>query len=94
MNKIELISEIDRKDLAVQMRKRVGDYSRVVDLLRTGGGESWTNTTDSQIRSRKNKLHFMGRRKLNNIDVFKYFLNVTILFIKRYVHVSVCYLFA
>lgn len=30
--------EIDRKDLAVQMRKRVGDYSRVVDLLRTGGG--------------------------------------------------------
>ena len=33
-------SEIDRKDLAVQMRKRVGDYSRVVDLLRTGGGKS------------------------------------------------------
>jgi WD repeat-containing protein 35 len=30
--------EIDRKDLAIQMRKRVGDYSRVVDLLRTGGG--------------------------------------------------------
>ena len=25
------------------MRKRVGDYSRVVDLLRTGGGENCTN---------------------------------------------------
>ena len=38
-NFIKFFSEIDRKDLAVQMRKRVGDYSRVVDLLRTGGGE-------------------------------------------------------
>ena len=36
---VHFCSEIDRKDLAVQMRKRVGDYSRVVDLLRTGGGE-------------------------------------------------------
>lgn len=30
--------EIDRKDLAIQMRKKVGDYSRVVQLLQTGGG--------------------------------------------------------
>lgn len=29
---------IDRKDLALQMRNRVGDYSRVVQLLQTGGG--------------------------------------------------------
>ena len=39
VNFIKFYSEIDRKDLAVQMRKRVGDYSRVVDLLRTGGGK-------------------------------------------------------
>lgn len=30
--------EIDRKDLAIAMRQKVGDYGRVVDLLRTGGG--------------------------------------------------------
>jgi hypothetical protein len=34
-------SEIDREDLAVQMRKRIGDYSRVVYLLRNGTGERW-----------------------------------------------------
>ena len=34
-------SEIDREDLAVQMRKRIGDYSRVVYLLRNGTGEEW-----------------------------------------------------
>lgn len=34
----KLHREIDRKDLAVQMRKKIGDYSKVVDLLRTGGG--------------------------------------------------------
>jgi WD repeat-containing protein 35 len=39
--------EIDRKDLAIQLRKRMGDYTRVVQLLQTGGGsdtlvrESW-----------------------------------------------------
>ena len=30
--------EIDRKDLAIQLRKRLGDYMRVVQLLQTGGG--------------------------------------------------------
>ena len=44
VNLFRLVSEIDRKDLAVQMRKRVGDYSRVVDLLRTGGGKTVTCT--------------------------------------------------
>ena len=33
-----LYREIDRKDLAIQMRKRMGDYPRVVQLLQTGGG--------------------------------------------------------
>ena len=31
--------EIDRKDLAIQLRKRLGDYMRVVQLLQTGGGD-------------------------------------------------------
>jgi WD repeat-containing protein 35 len=30
--------EIDRKDLAISFRKRVGDHMRVVQLLQTGGG--------------------------------------------------------
>ena len=30
--------EIDRKDLAIAFRKRVGDHMRVVQLLQTGGG--------------------------------------------------------
>jgi WD repeat-containing protein 35 len=42
-----ILREIDRKDLAIQLRKRLGDYTRVVQLLQTGGGndtlvrESW-----------------------------------------------------
>jgi WD repeat-containing protein 35 len=30
--------EIDRKDLAILTRKRIGDYKGVVKLLETGGG--------------------------------------------------------
>ena len=30
--------EIDRKDLAIKFRKRIGDHMRVVQLLQTGGG--------------------------------------------------------
>ena len=30
--------EIDRKDLAIQMRNRIGDYAKVVTLLQSGGG--------------------------------------------------------
>jgi WD repeat-containing protein 35 len=30
--------EIDRKDLAIAMRNRIGDYSRVIQLLQSGGG--------------------------------------------------------
>ena len=44
--------EIDRKDLAIQLRKRVGDHMRVVQLLQTGGGndrlvlEAWDRIGD------------------------------------------------
>lgn len=42
--------EIDRKDLAIQMRKKIGDYSRVVQLLQTGGGN------DSLVREAYDKI--------------------------------------
>lgn len=31
--------EIDRKDLAIQLRERMGDWSRVVQLVQNGGGD-------------------------------------------------------
>lgn len=30
--------EIDRKDLAIQLRNRLGDHLRAMQLLQTGGG--------------------------------------------------------
>lgn len=44
--------EIDRKDLAIQLRKKVGEYPRVVSLLQSGGGndelarEAWDRIGD------------------------------------------------
>lgn len=51
--------EIDRKDLAIQLRKRSGDYVRVVQLLQTGGG------SDRQINEALNTLgeHYADRFK-------------------------------
>lgn len=51
--------EIDRKDLAIQLRKRLGDYSRVVQLLQTGGGN------DSLVREAWDKIgeHYSDRLK-------------------------------
>jgi len=51
--------EIDRKDLAIQLRKRLGDYSRVVQLLQTGGGN------DSLVRDAWDKIgeHYADRLK-------------------------------
>jgi WD repeat-containing protein 35 len=34
-----LYREIDRKDLAIELRMRLGDWLRVVQLLQTGGGD-------------------------------------------------------
>ena len=42
--------DIDRKDLAIALRRRIGDYSRVVQLLQTGGGN------DKQIRDAFDKI--------------------------------------
>jgi len=51
--------EIDRKDLAIQMRQKIGDYLRVVQLLQTGGGN------DSLIREGFDKIgeYFADRFK-------------------------------
>lgn len=44
--------DIDRKDLAIQLRNRLGDFTRVVQLLQTGGGndnlirDSWDKIGD------------------------------------------------
>jgi len=60
--------EIDRKDLAIQMRKRIGDYPRVVQLLQTGGGndqlmrEAWDG-----IKSVSSMLTGSNGGKLCNI---------------------------
>eukprot|EP00736_Rhodelphis_marinus_P014135 Rmarinus@m.4538 len=35
----ELYMELDRKDLAVELRMRMGDWFRVVDLVQAGGGD-------------------------------------------------------
>ena len=50
---------IDRKDLALQMRNRIGDYSRVVQILQTGGG------TDKLIREAWDRIgdHYSDRYK-------------------------------
>lgn len=50
---------IDRKDLALQMRTKIGDYSRVVQLLQTGGGN------DKLIRSAWDHIgdHYSDRYK-------------------------------
>lgn len=42
--------DIDRKDLAIQLRKRLGDYMKVVQLLQTGGGN------DSLVREAWDKI--------------------------------------
>lgn len=51
--------EIDRKDLAIALRKRLGDYSRVVQLLQTGGGN------DALVREAWDKIgeHYADRLK-------------------------------
>jgi WD repeat-containing protein 35 len=63
LNKIDeaetIYREIDRKDLAIQLRKRLGDYSRVVQLLQTGGGN------DALVREAWDKIgeHYADRLK-------------------------------
>jgi WD repeat-containing protein 35 len=51
--------EIDRKDLAIQLRKRLNDYNRVVQLLQTGGGN------DKLIREAWDQIgfHYADRMK-------------------------------
>lgn len=51
--------EIDRKDLAIQLRKRLGDDMRVVQLLQTGGGN------DKLVREAWDSIgfHYVDRMK-------------------------------
>ena len=51
--------EIDRKDLALQLHKRLGDYHRLVQLLQSGGGD------DSMVSDVYDKIgeHYADRLK-------------------------------
>jgi WD repeat-containing protein 35 len=54
-----LYREIDRKDLAIALRKSLGDYPRVIQLLQTGGGN------DKLIQTAYNSIadYYYDRRK-------------------------------
>jgi WD repeat-containing protein 35 len=68
--------EIDRKDLAIQMRTRVGDYGRVVDLLRTGEGsdllmkEAWNRVGEQHAEKfqwNKAAQYFVHSKNLESL---------------------------
>jgi WD repeat-containing protein 35 len=66
--------EIDRKDLAIQMRKRICDYPRVVQLLQTGGGndhlmrEAWDKIAEQYADRFKWKKASQYFRQSRNIE--------------------------
>ena len=69
--------EIDRKDLAIQMRKRIGDYPRVVQLLQTGGGndllmrEAWDKIGEQyadRFKWRKASQYFRQSRNMERLS--------------------------
>lgn len=69
--------EIDRKDLAIQMRKRIGDYPRVVQLLQTGGGndllmrEAWDKIGEQyadKFKWRKASQYFRQSRNMERLS--------------------------
>lgn len=59
--------EIDRKDLAIQLRKRLGDYNGVAKLLQTGGGD------DSLMRDVADKIGEYYADRLNWKKAAEYF---------------------
>ena len=68
--------EIDRKDLAIQLRKRVGDHMRVVQLLQTGGGndrlvrEAWDRIGEyyaDRFKWKKAAQYFQLSRNLERL---------------------------
>jgi WD repeat-containing protein 35 len=68
--------EIDRKDLAIQMRKRICDYPRVVQLLQTGGGndqlmrEAWDKIAEQyadRFKWKKAAQYFKQSRNLDRL---------------------------
>eukprot|EP00604_Paraphysomonas_vestita_P003706 CAMPEP_0174822144 /NCGR_PEP_ID=MMETSP1107-20130205/13735_1 /TAXON_ID=36770 /ORGANISM="Paraphysomonas vestita, Strain GFlagA" /LENGTH=647 /DNA_ID=CAMNT_0016040299 /DNA_START=1331 /DNA_END=3271 /DNA_ORIENTATION=- len=69
-----LYREIDRKDLAIQMRKRICDYPRVVQLLQTGGGndqlmrEAWDKIAEQYADRFKWKKAAQYFRQSRNIE--------------------------
>jgi WD repeat-containing protein 35 len=71
-----LYREIDRKDLAIQMRKRICDYPRVVQLLQTGGGndqlmrEAWDKIAEQyadRFKWKKAAQYFKQSRNIERL---------------------------
>jgi WD repeat-containing protein 35 len=71
-----LYREIDRKDLAIQMRKRICDYPRVVQLLQTGGGndqlmrDAWDKIAEQyadRFKWKKAAQYFKQSRNLERL---------------------------
>jgi WD repeat-containing protein 35 len=71
-----LYREIDRKDLAISMRKRICDYPRVVQLLQTGGGndvlmrEAWDKIAEQyadRFKFKKALQYFKQSRNMERV---------------------------
>ncbi len=47
---VEIYREMDRKDLAIELKQRMGDWFRVVQLIQSGGGD------DEVLRQARNRI--------------------------------------
>ncbi len=71
-----LYREIDRKDLAIELRIRLGQWFRVLQLLQSGGG------SDELLTLTRNKIgdHFVDRQKWTKaVPYYKQAKNTTAL---------------
>lgn len=67
--------EVDRRDLAISLRKRLGDWFKVVQLLKTGSGgndaemeEAWNNIGDYYAERHKWEEAVQHYEKSRNIE--------------------------
>ena len=57
---VEIYREMDRKDLAIELKQRMGDWFRVVQLIQSGGGAG----DDEVLRHAQNRIgHFYRTRQ-------------------------------
>ena len=73
-----LYRDIDRKDLAIDMRMRLGDWFRVVKLLQTGGGDDKLlkvayNEIGAYYKERQKWGHAVQYLRSENAEVERYY---------------------